>query len=107
MLTGLFRDKARLRAGRAHLPDDVLALLLHSKSLLPHRFQRRCEIGPFVVAHVCAQRALIVELSASGDTAERRVSLLESLGYRIVKISHRDLRNRPDVVLAQVREALK
>ena len=107
MLTGLFKDRTRSRSSVIQTPDDVLAILLRSKSLRPHRFIRRREIGPFVVAHVCAERALIIDLSRSRPTCESRHVFLQSLGYRILRISPRDVLTRPDSVIAQVREALK
>ena len=47
--------------------DDRLRRLLRSRSLHPYRFTARCEIGPFVVANVCAERSLVVELQEQAD----------------------------------------
>jgi very-short-patch-repair endonuclease len=91
----------------------VLAQLLRSNSLKPHRFQRNSAIGPFVVEHVCRERALVVELrnAARAPRAEetreanRRALLLE-LGFRLLLVSRSELLGRPQQVLAQVRAAL-
>lgn len=107
MLTGVFRNRVRARTEATQSPDDVLALLLRSKKLRPHRFVRHCEIGPFVVAHVCAQRALVIDLSRDPRATESRNSFLESLGYRILRVSRREVMTRPESVIARVCSALQ
>lgn len=106
MLTGVFRDRTRSRTSATQSPDDVLAILLRAKSLRPHRFVRHCEIGPFVVPHVCPQRALVIDLSRDRRAVEPRNAFLESLGYRVLKISSHDVLTRPEAVIGQVRNAL-
>jgi len=107
MLTGVFKDRTRSPASATQSPDDALALLLRSKSLRPHRFLRRCEIGPFVVAHVCSERALVIDLSRDRHGSEPRRAFLDSLGYRILQVSPRDVLARPEAVIARIRDALK
>lgn len=106
MLTGVFKERTRSRRSLAQSPEDALATLLRSPSLLPHRFIQQCEIGPFIVAHLCVERALAIELSRDGLVAHAKKRFLESLGYQILTISHRDMLARPQRVLARVRAGL-
>jgi|SRR5687768_14309065 very-short-patch-repair endonuclease len=90
--------------------DDRLRRLLQSPSLHPHRFSADREIGPFVVAHLCAERALVVELSAQAKERERqqqRASFLTGLGYTVLQICPRELQRAPRRALRRVRAALR
>ena len=94
--------------------DDRLRRLLQSPSLHPHRFNAHREIGPFVVAHVCAERSLIVELqSQSGEGAgererqQQRVAFLAGLGYTVLRICPRELQRQPRRAQRRVRAALR
>ena len=107
MLSGIFRVRTR----DADRPADaVLTALLRARTLEPHRFVRRCSVGPFIVEHACPARAVIVELQRNAlDTDARRqarLTLLEQLGYRIVIVTERELRSSPATVLARVKAAL-
>jgi very-short-patch-repair endonuclease len=72
---------------------------------------RHAAIGPFVVEHVCRERALIVELQRSETVAAERLrarlQFFGTLGFRVVLVKSADVLKRPQEVLSQVREALK
>jgi very-short-patch-repair endonuclease len=106
MLSALFRDRLRNTSASA-----VLATLLRAPTLEPHRFLRRCAVGPFIVEHACPARAVIVELQRHAlDTDARRqarLRLLEQLGYHIIVVTERELRVAPKKVLARVKAALQ
>jgi very-short-patch-repair endonuclease len=90
--------------------DDRLRALLRSRALHPYRFSARCEIGPFVVANVCAERSLVVELQAQADEHRRqqqRAAFLAGLGYTVLRICPRELQRRPGTALRRVRAALQ
>ncbi len=88
--------------------DDRLQRLLRSRSLHPHRFNASCEIGPFVVAHVCPERSLIVELVQAGERQrqQQRAAFLAGLGYTVLRICPRELQRHPRRALRRVRAAL-
>jgi very-short-patch-repair endonuclease len=93
-----------------HSTDDRLRRLLRSRSLHPHQFSARCEIGPFVVANVCAERSLVVELQAQADAQQRqqeRAAFLAGLGYTVLRICPRELQRQPGKALRRVRAALR
>jgi very-short-patch-repair endonuclease len=106
MFIGFRRD--RVRADRASI-EDRLRQLLQSRSLRPYRFSARCEIGPFVVAHVCRERSLVVELLVPGQQAReaQRAAFLAELGYVVVHVSARDLQLHPGGVKRRIRSALR
>jgi very-short-patch-repair endonuclease len=110
MFTGVFKDRTRTRAS-LRSADEVLAQLLRAKSLRPHHFVRRCEIGPFIVEHACQARSLIVELrnpSTANESRDRaRIALLNEMGYAVVQVSRQLVLAHPDKVIEQVRSALR
>jgi very-short-patch-repair endonuclease len=90
--------------------EDRLRRLLESRCLHPHRFNARCEIGPFVVAHVCPERSLVVELQAHAAQRQRqqqRAAFLAELGYTVLQVCPRELGRHPRRVLRRVRAALR
>jgi len=89
--------------------DDRLRRLLRSRSLHPYRFTARCEIGPFVVANVCAERSLVVELQEPGahQRQQQRAAFLAGLGYTVLRICPRELQRQPRAALRRVRAALR
>lgn len=110
MLTGVFKDRTRSRIA-PNSARETLARLLQSQALHPHRFVRHAAIGPFVVEHVCRERALIVELHRSETlAAERlraRLQFLGTLGFRVLLLKSSDVLKRPQEVLSQIRAALQ
>ena len=88
--------------------DDRLRRLLRSRSLHPYRFNARCEIGPFVVANVCAERSLVVELQAqAAERQQQRAAFLAGLGYTVLQICPRELQRQPRRALRRVQAALQ
>jgi very-short-patch-repair endonuclease len=110
MFTAFFTGPRRARSEPLCATEDRLRRLLQSRFLHPHRFQARCEIGPFVVAHVCRERSLVVELLAQADQRERqrqRAGFLAELGYTVLPVCPGELRRHPRRVLRRVRAALR
>lgn len=109
MFTAFFAGPRTARPEPHSATENRLHRLLQSRSLHPHRFAARCEIGPFVVAHVCRERSLVVELRARAEQREaqlRRAAFLAELGYTVLQICPAELRRHPRQVLRQVRAAL-
>lgn len=110
MFTAFFSGPRRARPEPHCALEERLRLLLQSHSLQPHCFSARCEIGPFVVAHVCRERSLVVELLAQAEQRERqqqRAAFLAELGYTVLRVCPRELRRHPRRVLRRVRAALR
>jgi len=110
MFTGVLKYRTRNERGYApagQSADDVLTQLLRARSLRGYRFVRECEIGPFIVDHVCPEHALVIDLSRSRAEVEARSKFLGSLGYRVLNVSRHDLLQRPDRVLVRIRRLLQ
>ena len=110
MFTTFFTGPRRARSEPHCTSEERLRQLLQSRSLHPHRFSARCEIGPFVVAHVCLERSLVVEVLAQAEQRERREQravFLAELGYTVLRVAPRELRRHPRRVLRRVRAALR
>jgi very-short-patch-repair endonuclease len=111
MLTGVLRNRPRtevlVRERAANSIDDALTQLLRSRSLRRYRFVSDVEIGPFVVDHLCPEQALVIDLTRSASEQEARARFFESLGYRVVVVSRRDLFHRPEAVLLRLRRLLQ
>jgi very-short-patch-repair endonuclease len=110
MLTGVFRDRSRLRRLEAQPAHRTLHQLIHSRELAAHRVARHCEIGPFVVDYVFSSRSLIVELEPPDEAAlpraQARAALLNGLGYRVLLLSRREVRRQPQRALERIKAAL-
>ena len=89
--------------------DDRLRRMLQSPSLRPHRFSTDREIGPFVVAYLCAERSLVVELVQATEQVrqQQRVAFLAGLGYTVLQICPRELQRAPRRALSRIRAALR
>ena len=110
MFTVLFTGPRRPRPEPQSASEERLRRLLQSRPLHPHRFSARCEIGPFVVAHVCRERSLVVELlapSARREHQQQRSAFLAGLGYTVLQVCPAELRRQPRQVLQRVRAALR
>lgn len=111
MLTGVLRNQPKtevlVRERASNSTDDALTQLLRSRSLRHHRFVSDCEIGPFIVDHLCPEQALVIDLTRPAGEMQARSRFLESLGYRVVIVSRRDPFHRPDAVLLRLRRLLQ
>ena len=111
MLTGVFKDRTRLKRLAAQTAHRALREIINSPELSPHRAVHLCEIGPFVVDYVFKSRSLVVELEPpcpeSLPRAQARAAFLKQLGYRVLVLSRRDVRLRPRKVLSQLEAALR
>ncbi|HEU4600378.1 MAG TPA: DUF559 domain-containing protein [Steroidobacteraceae bacterium] len=110
MFTGVFKDRTSARTSATGV-RETLSRLLQSHSLQPHRFIRHACIGPFVVEHVCRERAVIVELQRSGtieaDRLRARLQFFTTLGFKVVLLKPTDVLKRPGSVLEQIQAALQ
>lgn len=108
MFTGVFKDRTRTRLRPS--AEEALANLLRTKSLRPHKFARRCEVGPFIVEQVCRERWLIVELRPKAVVEDARdtsrIQFLNEMGYTVLRVSRQRVLEHPEKVIAEVRNAL-
>ena len=82
---------------------QALAELLAARELREFPLTRHCEIGPFVVEYLFAERALVIELAP----ADARVKFLTGMGYDVLAIDPHELLRHPRRVLSRLRLALR
>lgn len=98
--------------GRSGVPtaEQAFADLLQSRLLRSHRLSRNCEIGPFVADYVFSEASLVIELHCLADPLDRhsgaRDAFVRNMGYRILRVSEREVLLQPRRVLARIRAAL-
>ena|SRR5690349_11561804 len=120
MLTGVFKersakDRAASQSSRDGAAEQALADLISARELRNHVLVRQCEIGPFLIEHLFAERALIVDLSPSSADAdasvarryEARLKFLTGMGYTVFSVAPQELLRRPQRVLARLKAALE
>ena len=96
-----FKDRSAKErtAGEA----QALAELLAARELREFSLTRHCEIGPFVVEYLFAERALVIELAP----ADARVKFLTGMGYDVLAVDPHELLRHPRRILARLRSALQ
>ena len=79
----------------------------------PWKFQRQKPIGPYIVDFICYEHRLILELdgeSHADDDAynhdERRDSYLRKQGFRVLRLTNRDIQNHSQDVCTIVEQAI-
>jgi very-short-patch-repair endonuclease len=96
-----FKDRsAKERSGSE---SQALAELLAARELREFPLTRHCEIGPFVVEYLFAERALVIELAP----ADARVKFLTGMGYDVLAVDPHELLRHPGRILGRLRSALK
>ena len=92
--------------------EGILWPALRGRKLAGIRFRRQHPIGPFVVDFFAAKHSLVVEIDGSiHDTQVEadadRQALIESAGYRFVRVHSEDVETKLAEVLARILERLR
>lgn len=101
----------RVRQARRDNAEHRLAWLLRHRRLRGYRFRRQHAIGPFIVDFLCVEHALVIELAGNqhvvGLPADvKRKLLLESLGFRVLRLWDSEVLSDPKGALGKVLDAL-
>ncbi len=109
---GLQLLKDRVRQVRRSNAELRLTGLLASAVLGTRCFRRAYPIGPFIIDFVCVEESLAIELLSDqhvlglpADT--RRKWLLESMGYRVLRLWDSEVLSDPQAALKKVLAGLK
>ncbi len=89
------------------LSEKRLWEALRDRRLGGEKFRRQQQIGPFIVDFFCPAQRLIVEVDGAVHDTQRehdaeRQRLLEASGYRIVRVSARDVETDMPSVLSLI-----
>ncbi|MDP9422891.1 MAG: endonuclease domain-containing protein [Pseudomonadota bacterium] len=84
---------------------------LRSRQLNGAKFRRQVWLGPFIADFFCAEARLIVEVDGDSHAAqmaydERRTNWLAGEGFRVVRVTNRDVMHNLDGVLQHIAAAL-
>jgi very-short-patch-repair endonuclease len=85
--------------------------VLRDRRLAGYRFRRQHPIGNFIVDFACTKHHLIIEVDGSqhadSEDDQRRTSLLEAEGWRVIRFWDNDALTNTEGVLLAVLEALQ
>jgi very-short-patch-repair endonuclease len=90
-------------------PEKRLWRALSNGQLAGHKFRRQAVIGPYIADFLCPKRALIVEVDGHTHDAEhdrRRDDALAGFGFRVLRVTNRDVMANLDGVLTVILGAL-
>ncbi|MGB7404209.1 MAG: DUF559 domain-containing protein [Pacificimonas sp.] len=102
------------RKNRAALtPAEVrLWSQLRAKQLNRLKFTKQAVYGPYIADFACRSAGLIVEVDGDSHVFTEakdahRTAYLNELGYRVLRVSNRDVMDHLDWVLAEIATAAK
>jgi len=103
--------KARRLRRDMTLTERVVWGVLRARGLRGFKFRRQVPVGPFIADFLCAEAGLIIEID--GDTHShqiaydrRRTMYLETQGYRVVRITNREVRENFEGAMNYISESL-
>ncbi|MFY9822098.1 MAG: DUF559 domain-containing protein [Thermoanaerobaculia bacterium] len=90
--------------------EEALWEHLRDRKLLGLKFRRQVPIGPYVADFYCYELKLVLELDGSIHEEGSQISHdmnrdanLEALGFRVLRFTNRDVRDRLDALLGTIR----
>ncbi|WP_418321332.1 endonuclease domain-containing protein [Piscinibacter sakaiensis] len=105
------RVRVRARALRSHSTDAERILWFHlrDRRLGGFKFRRQHPVGPFFADFVCIEGRLVVELdggqhfeSGAAEADRQRTSLINQLGFAVVRFTDREALKQTQAVLAAI-----
>ena len=84
---------------------DAEQRVLHhvrNRRLAGFKFKRQWSLGPYVVDFCCIEQRLVLEIDGGQHSLERdvkRTSILNAMGYRVVRFWNNDVLDNTDGVL--------
>jgi very-short-patch-repair endonuclease len=93
--------------------ERILWMLLRDRRFSDFKFRRQAPLGDYVVDFVCFDRKLVVELDGSQHNEPeqarfdaKRTVVLESAGFRVLRLTTRDLFAEREAALETIWRAL-
>jgi len=92
-------------------PARLLWETLRNRQLAGFKFRRQHPIGPYIGDFVCLSPKLVVELDGKlhlkrHEYDESRTSILNSLGFKVIRFRNIDVYRRSSAVLAEIEATL-
>ena len=108
----LLKDKAKSNKQIPTEAERCLWEMLRAKQL-GKKFRRQHIIGDFIVDFVCLDSQLIIEVDGKYHNTEEqkkadelRSSILNKLGYRILRFTNEEIISTPDIVVNKIKSAI-
>jgi very-short-patch-repair endonuclease len=84
---------------------------MRDRKLAGFKFKRQHPIGSYIADFVCIERKLVVELDGGihrlkGESDAVRDAVIQTLGYRVIRLANEDVLRDLPAVLMTVRHAL-
>ena len=105
--------RSRSRQLRRNLTEAEQALWRHLRlrQLDGRKFRRQQPIGPYIVAFICLERRLIIELDGGQHSSQttsdaERSAWLETQGFRVLRFWNHKVLQNIEAVKERIREAL-
>ena len=106
-------NRSRSRQLRRNLTEAEQALWRHLRlrQLDGRKFRRQQPIGPYIVAFICLERRLIIELDGGQHSSQttsdaERSAWLETQGFRVLRFWNHKVLQNIEAVKERIREAL-
>jgi isoleucyl-tRNA synthetase len=94
--------------------ESILWEALRGKQLEGFKFRRQHVIDEFIVDFICIDSKLIIEVDGGyhqrpdvKEADELRTSILEDLGYRVIRFSNEEVINNLDKVLDDIKDVIQ
>jgi very-short-patch-repair endonuclease len=103
----------RARKLRADLTDAERQLWYHlrDRRLAGHKFRRQVPVRPWVVAFLCKEKSLVIEVDggqhSDSERDRRRDTDLARQGYRVLRFWNSDVLQNPESVLTVILSELE
>lgn len=93
-------------------PERKVWAVLRARGLTGYKFERQVPVGPFIVDFLCPEKRLVIEIDGDShdtqiDYDKRRDRYLRKAGYRVLRLTNRDVTNDLEASMRLVLEALK
>ena len=102
---------ARALRQRSGLAEQRVWSLLRSGRIDGHKFRRQHPIGRYVTDFACERLRLVIEIDGAihdrDDVVARdhlRQTVLESLGWTVMRFSNAQVLSEPDLIITAIRE---
>jgi 5-methyltetrahydrofolate--homocysteine methyltransferase len=105
---------ARELRSKMTLAEEMLWKLLRRKQLQGFRFRRQHPISYYIADFLCFRANLIIEVDGEIHLLEEhkihdevRTAYLESLGFRVIRFTNREVLRTPEMVIQKIESLIK
>lgn len=114
-MTGIFKprntERARELRNQATPAERTLWRALNRSQIRGHKFSRQMPVGPYFADFLCREQMLVIEVDGYSHDMRteqdlQRDRFMADHGYRVMRISNRDVMTNLDGVVRLIAQAL-